>query len=90
MTDTDPYAPFERCGWTIHRSQHYLTTEPDTVRISKNGYVEYWEAGDYDQFDGDDIAFRSLMDARLERALAAREAAARLDDGDDDEPEEES
>lgn len=62
MPDPDPYAPFDRCGWTVARSRHYLADEPDMIRVSKGDWCTYLPAGDYASFDGDDAAFVGLME----------------------------
>lgn len=68
MPDPDPYAPFDRCGWTVTRSRHYLADEPDVVRVGKGGFFTYLRAVDYAELESDDIAFTDIMEARCEDA----------------------
>lgn len=72
--EDDRYRPFERCGYIVCHVHPAFKEDSPRVRVAMGRWATYLEASFYDELEGDDEAFRSIMDAR--RADAEREQAA--------------
>lgn len=74
----DPHAPFERCGYTVQHSEHLFDRSRAVVRVGKGDWVTYLEPSFYAEFDGDDEAFASVMDAMLQQAQYERDVQEKI------------